>query len=108
MRTALVMDLMAGPAIAQDWTAMTGDQIQTALEDRRLHYADATQVFYKGGRTLYDGGGPSWGNWAVRGDQYCSQWQPGNGWECYDIQASGGAVRFLDGNGNVTEGRYDK
>jgi len=87
---------------------MTGDQIQAALEDRKLYYDGAEQEFHAAGQTTYVAGRPSLGSWAVRADQYCSQWPPNDQWECYDMESATGAVRFLDAYGNITEGRYDK
>lgn len=87
---------------------MDGAKIQTALEDRTLYYEGAEQEFYSSGQTSYTAGRPSLGSWAVRGDRYCSQWPPNDQWECYDMEAADGAVRFLDAYGNVTEGRYEK
>lgn len=88
---------------------MSGDQILTALDDRTLVYEGAiTQRFYASGKTLYDNGRPSWGNWAVRGDQYCSEWPPADGWTCYDLElgSTSGHVRFVSESGNSTEGMY--
>lgn len=88
---------------------MTGDDIESALDERILVYdGNITQRFYASGKTLYDNGRPSWGNWAVRGDQYCSEWPPADGWTCYAMErrASDGSLRFLSETGSVTEGAY--
>lgn len=101
--------LCAGPVMAQDWTRMTGAEIEAALDERALLYADnIRQVFYKSGKTLYDNGRPSWGNWAVRGDQYCSEWPPADGWNCFamDRHSSNEKLRFVSETGHITEGSY--
>ncbi len=88
---------------------MTGPEIEAALNDRTLIYpGNIKQVFYASGKTLYDNGSPSWGNWAVRDAQYCSEWPPAGGWSCYDMQrqTSDGSLRFISDTGHVTEGVY--
>lgn len=100
--------LLAGPTLADDWVPMTGDQITAALTDQRLDYGDAWQEFRASGRTLYHAGRDSWGYWAARGDQYCSQWPPGDLWACYDMERRGDVVRFVAGDGSTTEGRFAK
>jgi hypothetical protein len=107
LRAMIVMGaLAAGPAWAEDWTAVSGAEIAAVLEETTLVYEDAKQVFYKLGRTLYDSGRPSWGYWAVRGDQYCSQWPPADGWACYGLERHRDAdrVRFVSETGHVSEG----
>lgn len=91
---------------AEGWRVMTGEEIAVALTDRNLIYDNATQSFYESGRTLYNAGQDSWGYWAVRGDQYCSQWPPADGWDCYDMAESGGMLRFIGPDGATTEGIY--
>jgi hypothetical protein len=100
--------LIAGPAIAGDWVALDGEGIEAALNARSVQYDNATQDFRTSGRTLFDNGRPSWGYWAVRGDQYCSQWPPADGWVCYNVElaADGAAVRFVSETGYAVEGRY--
>lgn len=85
---------------------MGGDEIETALDETTLQYEGARQVFYKSGRTLYDNGRPSWGYWAARGDMYCSQWPPADGWECYRLERhiSDKVLRFVSETGYITEG----
>lgn len=98
--------LMMGPVWAQEWTALKGADVEAALNDVTLDYGDAKQVFYKSGRTLYDHGRPSWGYWAARGDQYCSQWPPADGWACYGLERhrDGRRLRFVSETGHVSEG----
>ncbi|MEL7117469.1 MAG: hypothetical protein AAGP08_18115 [Pseudomonadota bacterium] len=103
---AAAMIVWAGAAQA-DWVALSGAEIEAALTDRKLEYAAAWQEFRASGRTLYNAGRDSWGYWAVRGDQYCSQWPPGDLWDCYDMeQHPDGRLRFVAGDGSATEGRY--
>lgn len=98
--------LCATPALADDWQPINGDSIAVALTDRTLNYANATQHFYASGRTLYNAGQDSWGYWAVRGDQYCSQWPPGDSWDCYEMAQSASGLRFIAGDGSTTDGTY--
>ena len=103
---AMLTGAVAGPVAANDWTRLTGAEIEAALNDTTLQYVDAEQKFYASGKTLYDHGRPSWGNWAVRGDEYCSQWPPADGWACYrmDRNAVDGRLRFVTKAGATTEG----
>lgn len=99
---------MSHPAWAQDWRGLTGPEIAEALTDRTLHYATgATQIFHASGRTLYTHGEPSWGEWRIEADQYCSTWPPSGDWDCYDVEADGtGAFNFVDARGNPFFGIY--
>jgi len=105
-RMVMVAAFCASPVLAQDWQPMSGDEITAALTDQVLTYEDATQKFFASGRTLYDSSLPSWGSWAVRGDQYCSLWPPSDTWDCYNMARAGQVVQFLDSYGNVSEGRF--
>ena len=109
MRTATAAFVLAaaGAAQAQDWTPLDGAGIAEVLTGAEVTYENARQIFYPSGRTLYEFGQPSWGNWRVQGDRYCSQWPPGETWDCYDVEASteGALVRFLDPHGNVFQGQ---
>ncbi|MEO1639449.1 MAG: hypothetical protein AAFU41_09415 [Pseudomonadota bacterium] len=98
--------LCAGPVFAEDWVPMNEAEITAALTDRTLNYAGATQRFYASGRTLYNAGQDSWGYWAVRGDAYCSQWPPGDQWDCYTMARAGDALRFIGSDGSTTDGVY--
>ncbi|MEL6958501.1 MAG: hypothetical protein AAGL89_06055 [Pseudomonadota bacterium] len=101
-----VVALLPGAAGAE-FQPMTGEEISFALTNRALIYTDgATQDFRASGATLYDAGRPSWGNWAVRGDQYCSQWPPSDGWACYDMARDGEVLRFIAEDGSVSDGSY--
>lgn len=99
--------LFATPALADGWTLLTGPEITKALTGKHLAYKQAVQDFRPSGATLYNAGEPSWGSWAVRGDQYCSEWPPTGGWTCYDVARAddGTRIRFMRG-GDVSIGRY--
>ena len=103
-RIALVFLLLAGMAQAEEWKALTTDEIRSALNDRTLDYGDAWQEFLASGRTLYNAGSDSWGYWAARGDQYCSQWPPADGWACYDVLQRADDIRFVGESGHATDG----
>lgn len=100
--------ILAGPACAGDWRVLSGAEVTQALTGRTLDYKTATQDFRASGKTLYKSAEPSWGNWAVRGDQYCSEWPPADGWACYDVAVSqdGQHLRFIGAGGDVTDGVY--
>ncbi|MGR3434921.1 MAG: hypothetical protein ACU0CO_08560 [Shimia sp.] len=102
----MAMVLAAWPVAAMA-EPLDGGGIAAALTGTELAYeGGGRQVFYASGRTLYENGPPSWGYWAVRGDRYCSQWPPGEVWDCYDMDASedGRTLRFVDDFGNATVG----
>ena len=99
----------ATSASAQDWVPMTAAEITQALTDQTYEYAEAWQEFRASGRTLYNAGRDSWGYWAVRGDQYCSQWPPGDQWDCYDMEQAGpGLIRFVASDGSATVGQLQQ
>jgi len=100
----LAVALSPGMAVAE-WRAMSGPEMARALTDVTLTYGSGQQIFYASGRTLYDSGRPSWGYWELRGDQYCSQWPPADGWACYDMERDEGTarLRFIGQSGDVTE-----
>jgi len=108
MRRFALLALMfcALPAMAEEWVAMSGDEIQDALTDRRLAYANAWQEFRASGRTLYNAGEDSWGYWAVQGNQYCSLWPPSDLWACYTMDRQGQKLRFVGQHGDITEAIY--
>lgn len=107
---AVICAMLAGPAGAQDWVRVADGAVEAALDDRRVIYNDSgyTQDFYASGKTLYDSGQPSWGNWRGQGDQYCSEWPPQGGWDCYDLFLSADAkmVRFVGASGHITDGTF--
>ncbi len=100
---ALLLPLAAG---ADTWERLTGDEVRTALEGRKLAYATAWQDFRASGRTLYNAGADSWGYWRVQGDQYCSQWPPSDLWACYGLERLGDTLRFVGAGDDITEATY--
>ena len=104
LRILAVLIVVPNVTFAEDWQALDGAQITAALTGHSLIYENATQQFYASGRTLYNAGQDSWGYWAVRGEQYCSQWPPGDQWDCYDMAASDDTLRFIGDDGSVTDG----
>lgn len=110
MRTAILVAALALGSAAQagddDWLPLDGAGIAEALTGAEVAYENARQIFYASGKTLYEFGQPSWGNWRVEGNRYCSQWPPGETWDCYDVEmsADGTSIRFLDAHGNVFAG----
>ncbi len=106
-KSLIVMLLMSQPAFAQDWAALIGDDIKTALTARVLRYdGGETQQFNADGTTLYESPEVSHGQWRVQGDEYCSQWPPSDRWSCYGVEAAGLDIRFIAGDGSVSTGRY--
>ncbi|MEM0976686.1 MAG: hypothetical protein AAGJ34_04040 [Pseudomonadota bacterium] len=89
---------------AGEWRMLSGPEIEALLDDTRLEYDGAWQEFYKSGKTLYNAGRDSWGNWRVQGNLYCSEWPPNAGWDCYAMTKRREVVRFIDTKGNVSEG----
>ena len=104
MKILAAMALWPGLLLADDWVPLNGAEIAATLTARDVLYRGASQRFFASGRTLYSAGQDSWGYWAVRGDQYCSQWPPSDGWDCYDMAAAAGQVRFIADDGSVTDG----
>ncbi|MEM8539063.1 MAG: hypothetical protein AAGF56_14530 [Pseudomonadota bacterium] len=108
-RFALILLLWPGILAAEEFRVLTGDEILTALSERKLDYGDGiTQTFAESMLTQYFSGRPSAGRWAVRGDQYCSIWPPSETWACYDVLQSGSTIRFVDEAGGVTDGIYSE
>ena len=105
---SLCLVAMPIPARAEGWTALDAKGISEALTGRKLQYETATQDFRASGKTLYTTGQDSWGNWSIRGNQYCSQWPPSSDWTCYDMYLSDDArrIRFVGVPDDVTDGRY--
>ena len=99
--------ILAVPAAAGDgWTPLTGDEIRTALTDRKLQYAKAWQEFRASGRTLYNAGEDSWGYWRVEDDKYCSMWPPSDLWACYAMERKGDTLRFVGERDDITDAVY--
>ncbi|WP_147125394.1 hypothetical protein [Shimia ponticola] len=102
----IALVLAAAPVGAQQFEPLSGAEITAALDDVTLVYdGGAVQTFYASGRTLYDAGQESWGSWRVQGDQYCSEWPPNAGWDCYDMDSDGTVLRFISDRGHITVGR---
>ena len=97
--------LMTGPGWAGD-ARLDAAEITAALTGKSVVYDDGTgRVFKVDGQTVFDNGRPSLGQWAVRGDQYCSVWPPSDRGACLDVMTrAGGAVGFVVGDGSVTAG----
>jgi len=93
---------------AEGWTRLSGDEIRQALTGRTLQYDSAWQDFRASGKTLYNAGADSWGNWQVQDDQYCSQWPPNDLWACYAMERNGDALRFVGTGDDITEAYYKK
>lgn len=105
MRLALTfLIVMPGMAVAEDWVSLDGAAIGAVLSDAHLQYQTAHQQFDVDGTTRYTADRPSWGSWAVRGDQYCSVWPPSAFWACYDVQRNGAVIRFIADDGSITDG----
>ncbi|MEL6548836.1 MAG: hypothetical protein AAFQ54_01190 [Pseudomonadota bacterium] len=105
MRPIAVLALLPSLACAEEFSPLSGAEITEALTGVTLTYEDgAVQTFYASGRTLYDNGRPSWGTWAVRGNEYCSQWPPADGWACYAMDGAGELLRFVGESGDVSAG----
>lgn len=108
-RFALILALWPGLTAAEEFRPLTGDQISSALTGQKLDYGKGIwQTFDASMSTQYFSGRLSAGRWAVRGDQYCSQWPPSDLWACYDGQQSGDTIRFIDDNGGTTDGTFEK
>jgi len=108
MRYVLALCAAAGPVWAETWDPMTGPEIEAALDDQTLDYKAAWQTFNASGTTLYNAGRDSWGSWRVQGDQYCSEWPPNAGWECYDMarDLDNDRVKFIGEGGDETIGWF--
>jgi len=108
IKTGVVVVALATCAVpAQAWERLDDDGIRVALTGARLAYDTAWQEFRASGRTLYNAGHDSWGYWTARGDKYCSQWPPADGWDCYDVERDGDRLRFIGSTGHITEGRFE-
>lgn len=89
---------------AAGWTSLSGDEIKSNLIGAVLDYPNAWQDFRGSGKTLYNAGADSWGNWRIDADRYCSQWPPRDLWDCYDVALRGDEVRFTDAFGEASIG----
>ena len=98
----------ASPVAAQEWSPLDGAGVRAALIGEKLVYETAWQTFSESGKTLYNAGRDSWGNWRIQGDQYCSQWAPNAAWACYDVDISADAtsIRFRGRGDDVSVGAF--
>ncbi|MEM9350405.1 MAG: hypothetical protein AAGA47_09100 [Pseudomonadota bacterium] len=93
------------PVWAHDAQVLTGAEISDFLVGGFVLYeGGAEQEFFASGKTLYTSGEPSWGNWTVRGDEYCSQWPPSGTWDCYGVRVHSIMIEFVDKTGAITRG----
>lgn len=109
MRLCVYALVLAGsPVFGAQWVTLDTEGIKSALTSRMLQYENAVQTFMPSGKTLYEAGTSSWGNWRADRDQYCSEWPPADGWTCYDLERSGDGrqIRFVDERGGATVGKY--
>ncbi|KIC08306.1 hypothetical protein RA19_20240 [Leisingera sp. ANG-M1] len=103
----IAVSCAVSPVSAAEWRVLNGEEVQAALEGRKLVYGNgAWQEFRASGRTLYNAGRDSWGYWGVRDGKYCSTWPPSDLWACYALESDGAALRFVGDGGDVTTGRY--
>ena len=87
---ALGLAALAGPAAAAE-RLLKGPEIEALLANvtavGRNDHGEWRQYFEDTGYTLYVAGAEprSPGQWAVRGDKYCSLWPPSDHWSCYAV-----------------------
>lgn len=106
-RFALILAALSMVSTAQAEPKPEDARVLDALMGKKLDYGKGVwQDFRPSMKTLYHSGRPSWGYWAVRDGQYCSQWPPSSLWACYDIELTEAGVRFVGEKGDVSEGRY--
>lgn len=77
--------------------ALSGGAIRDLLAGNSALFEDgARQYFTVGGRTLYQAPGRALehGKWRVRGDSYCSTWEPFGGETCYAVHSDGELVTW--------------
>lgn len=104
-KTVLLVSLLALSAVAQAADRLlTGAEIAERLSGHTYRHADVTkkveQIFHVSGDTYYiEDSAQSQGRWEVRGDQYCSQWPPGESWSCYTVAIDGEVLTFISKNG---------
>lgn len=77
--------------------ALSGGAIRDLLAGNSALFEDgARQYFTAGGRTLYQAPGRALerGKWRVRGDSYCSTWEPLGGETCHVVHSDGELVTW--------------
>jgi hypothetical protein len=111
MRALLLalVSILASAAFASE--KMKGSEIEALLNGKTAWYlpltaASARQYFNKNGETPYvdSKGTKTFGEWLVRGDQYCSVWPPSDHYVCYGIEKGALAngtptITFVSGGG---------
>lgn len=108
LRLTIIFTMIGNMAFAETWQKISNTEIQTALNGRTVKYAQAIQVFYADGRTLYEAQMPTNGKWRAENNQYCSVWPPAATWVCYDLErnSDGLKIRFIAKDGGIYEGEY--
>ena len=99
---ALSLSLLAAPLVAEERKLTTGEI--KALLPMIIASSETTRQTYsaRGATTYTDRGRDSYGSWEARGDKYCSQWPPANGWACYDVLVDGETLIWVGDSGHRT------
>ena len=80
---------------------LTSEDIDALLPTIVVTTDTTRQTFSaRGATTFTDRGRDSYGTWAARGGQYCSQWPPADGWACYDVLQDGDTLIWICESGN--------
>ena len=100
--SALLLFMGASSASAE---TLDGKAIEALLNDTTVYGLPLApdswrQSFAKNGETIYidAAGAKTFGEWLVRGDQYCSMWPPSDRWSCYGMESA----LTADGKPSVT------
>ena len=102
VRLALALILFAAPLSAEE-RKLNNAEIDALLPTIVSLGENTRQTFSARGATTYtDRGRDSYGTWAARGDRYCSQWPPANGWACYDVLIDGETLIWVGDSGYRT------
>ncbi len=102
LRLAFALTLLAAPLGAEE-RKLNDAEIDALLPTIVVLGENTRQTFSARGATTYtDRGRDSYGTWAARGDQYCSQWPPANGWACYDVLVEGETLIWVGDSGHRT------
>ena len=102
VRLALALILFAAPLSAEE-RKLNNAEIDALLPTIVSLGENTRQTFSARGATTYtDRGRDSYGTWAARGDRYCSQWPPANGWACYDVLVDGETLFWVGDSGHRT------
>jgi hypothetical protein len=105
MRTAVSALLIAMSLSSASAEMLDGKTIEPLLNDTTVYGLPPApdswrQSFAKNGETIYidASGAKTFGQWLVRGDQYCSTWPPSDRFVCYGMESGNTA----DGRDTVT------